>query len=63
MLPWLLIINSHDVSCEWFETKSEACVRAMKMKGSHCEVIGAVSVRNFVEGKKVSSFNLETKND
>jgi hypothetical protein len=63
MLPWLLIINHHDTICEWFETKSEACVRAIEMKACHCEVIGVVSVRNFVKGKKVSSFNLETKND
>ena len=58
MLPWLLIINCHDTKVEWFETKSEACVRAMELKNCHCEVVGAVSVRNFVSGKKVSSFTL-----
>ena len=58
MLPWILIINYHDTKVEYFETKSEASVRAIELKNCHCEVVGAASVSNFVSGKKVSSFTL-----
>ena len=54
MKPWLLVINHHDTAVEWFDTKSEACLRAISLKGSQCVVVGVSELREFQYGIKTN---------
>ena len=59
MKPWLLVINHHDTAVEWFDTKSEACLRAISLKGSQCVVVGVSELREFQYGIKTTSNSLK----
>jgi hypothetical protein len=55
--PWVLIVEWHDTSVEYFDTKSEACTRAIELKDCKCRVVEALSYRTFSSGRRVSSQN------
>jgi hypothetical protein len=55
MKPWILIVEWHDTSVEYFDTKSEACIRAIELKNCRCHVVEALSYRTFSSRKCIYS--------